>query len=301
MSIVLSRKYPILETVIYLNLFFGCSAVLFYLEFLHVINHNNIDIHLATFLFFGTSFYYSFYYYDNVDLRSSARADWIRRNRFMYIFYTLICAVIGTYCLLQLLYDYWFNFVAFKAIILAVLLGILLIIYNFHPQLFLCNKWRCKKTNGILKPFIISIVWVLSCNVLPLICYYDNSLVPMHQSIVLLLLVNFLFIAVLCILFDYKDKSNDRANNSNTFVLRFEDEFCKHYVVYPLILIGFIFHCYEVIIYDFNSYRILFLMLFYIIFFWITTLTTGDRSELFFYLMIDGMMLLKPLLFGFIC
>ena len=86
---------------------------------------------------------------------------------------------------------------------------------------------------GYIKPFLISMVWVISCSLVPLI---ENDLLTANS--IWFLASQFVFISVLCMLFDIKDNNADYLLGVNTYANRFGVNITK-IICCGLVIIGF--------------------------------------------------------------
>jgi len=88
------------------------------------------------------------------------------------------------------------------------------------------NSKRFRKYNlrqiGWLKPFVIGFVWAGTVTVYPVLFYTLEHNMHYAPTLVgsLLTLKNFMFISVLCIMFDIKDYSMDYNQQIKTFVVK---------------------------------------------------------------------------------
>ena len=143
------------------------------------------------------------------------------------------------------------------------------------------------RRHGYIKPFLISSVWVISCSLVPLI---ENQLVT--KLSIWFVASQFCFISVLCLLFDIKDGESDYLAGVNTYVNKFGVNIAK--------LICFAFVAVSVICFlQFTNdiYFIVFAVIFNLLVIATITLTNENRDSLYFYLWIDGLLVLQPLFY----
>jgi hypothetical protein len=139
------------------------------------------------------------------------------------------------------------------------------------------------RKHGYIKPFLISLIWVISCVIVPLI---ENDILTAHNF--LFAVSQFCFIAVLCLLFDLKDSTDDYLNGVNTYANKFGEKITKAFCVL-LCLIGFACFYYYSKNQSLNyTFGCVFLL---------TTLTVIFSSEkkhsFYYYLWVDGLLLLQ--------
>jgi 4-hydroxybenzoate polyprenyltransferase len=143
------------------------------------------------------------------------------------------------------------------------------------------------RRHGYIKPFLISFVWVISCSLVPLI---ENDLLTPHS--VWFLASQFVFISVLCMLFDIKDNEADYLSGVNTYANRFGVTVTK-IICASLVIIGFT--CF----YIFNNDSVFLIKSIILRLLLLGTIlyTNDNRHGFYFYLWIDGLLILQTLLF----
>lgn len=190
---------PLAKILVYANVFISiCAAaqvlVTYMLCGIPVNPGNNAYI---LFVFLSTYLQYNVqrgYFIQQVNLYTESSA-WITRHRRVL----LLTALAALVTLLFLC-----NSLSYTSI--AVLVGAEIVSTAYYlPPLNL-------RRIGFLKPFVISGIWMLSCTAVPLI---ENQL--FHAPVLWLLLSQFCFISALSILFDVKDTTDDFLNGIATY------------------------------------------------------------------------------------
>jgi 4-hydroxybenzoate polyprenyltransferase len=190
---------PFAKILVYANVFVSlCAAaqvlVTYMLCGIPVTFDNNAYI---LFVFLSTYLQYNVqrgYFIKQINLYTES-TTWVTRHR-KTLFYTVFVAL-GALLFLC-------NHLSYASI--AVLVGAEIVSTAYYmPPLNL-------RRIGFLKPLIISGIWVVSCAVVPLI---ENQL--FHPNVIWLLLSQFCFISVLSILFDVKDSTDDFLNGIATY------------------------------------------------------------------------------------
>jgi 4-hydroxybenzoate polyprenyltransferase len=143
------------------------------------------------------------------------------------------------------------------------------------------------RRHGYIKPFLISFVWVISCCLVPLI---ENDLLTAHS--VWFMASQFVFISVLCMLFDIKDNDADYLAGVNTYANRFGVKVTK-IICALLVIIGFT--CFYMFQHDTHTLIlsvVLRLLLLGTIFY-----TKESHHSFYYYLWIDGLLIIQAALF----
>lgn len=159
------------------------------------------------------------------------------------------------------------------------------------------NKKLSLRQTHWLKPFVIGFVWSGIVTLFPLF-YYQLQLaqnISLSLVSIFFFVKNMMFIAVLCIMFDFKDYATDYNEHLKTFVVSFGLRKTIYYILIPLILLGFtsfliVTHyrnfSFQKIAVNANPFILLILVSFRL----------TKRKSIFYYLtIIDGLMLAKAL------
>ena len=266
---------PFLNTLVYANVFIALCALSQVLLTYHLfpipINFDNnsylLFVLLATYLQYNVQ---RGYYIVNHGNSKSPRSQWIIRHK-KIMGYSIGASLIVLLFLCNKLS--WLS--------IGIMVGAEIISTLYYLQPFNLRR------HGYIKPFLISAVWVISCVLVPLI---ENQLLTTHS--VWFLLSQFVFISVLCMLFDIKDNDKDYISGVNTYANRFGVNATK-IICALLIVIGFT--CFYIFKNNASSLIgsvILRLMLL------LTILYTNDKRHAFYYyLWVDGLLIIQTLLF----
>lgn len=264
-----------LNTLVYANVFIALCAfsqvLLTYHFFPIPVNFDNnsylLFVLLATYLQYNVQ---RGYYIVNHNSADSPRSQWVLRYK-KVMGYTIGASLIILLFLCNKLS--WLS--------IGIMVGAEIVSTLYYLQPFNLRR------HGYIKPFLISAVWVISCGLVPLI---ENQLLTTHS--VWFLASQFVFIAVLCMLFDIKDNDKDYLSGVNTYANRFGVTATK-IICALLIIIGFT--CFYLFKSDLNSLiasvilRVLLLA---------TILYTNDAKHAFyFYLWVDGLLIIQTVLF----
>ncbi|MDB5232112.1 MAG: hypothetical protein JWN76_2917 [Chitinophagaceae bacterium] len=170
------------------------------------------------------------------------------------------------------------------------------IAYSFEIPLL--KHFRPLREAGILKPFVLGFAWAGFVTVYPVLgLKWEGIAITSADGIPVqwLFIQNFLFISLLCILFDIKDMQYDRRKQLNTIPVRLGATKTIFYVVIPLIILNMVIKS----VYFFHTSQF-FTALFirgipYVILLLVSFEVRKEKSTLYYLAVIDGMMLLKAL------
>jgi hypothetical protein len=148
---------------------------------------------------------------------------------------------------------------------------------------------------GWLKPFVIGFAWAGLVTFYPIIYYCIHNNIPYSLTVIacLLFLKNFMFVSVLCIMFDIKDYASDSGFNLNTFVVKVGLRRTIFFIIIPLCVLGLGTFVIYGINQQFHPVKIL-LNVFPFFLLLLTAYSLHTRRSLLYYLVIvDGLMLVK--------
>ncbi|HEY0262292.1 MAG TPA: hypothetical protein VGB95_04650 [Chitinophagales bacterium] len=148
---------------------------------------------------------------------------------------------------------------------------------------------------GFLKPFVIAWVWTGVVTFYPMIVSRIEHNLPFDLELInfTLLFKNFLFISVLCILFDLKDYETDANHELKTFVVNLGLHRTIAYIVFPLCLLGFGAFLTFGFTRHFSAGKILLNTVPFLLTM-LVSYSMYNKKNIFYYLIvIDGMMLVK--------
>ena len=176
-------------------------------------------------------------------------------------------------------------------ILVFPLAGVLYYGLNLLPRGFNLRKL------GWLKPFVISFTWAGLVNIYP-VMYYDithgKTFMPDLVSF-FLFLKNFMFIAVLCIMFDIKDYSTDYISRLRTFVVRLGLRKTIYSILLPLSVIGLGTFVYYAIRNHFHPMKVILNVIPFLLLLAVAYSLLKRRSIFYYLVVVDGLMLIKAI------
>ena len=223
------------------------------------------------------------------------RSSWYTRNYRMITItqfvYTLICISAALFLVIKefheifsLHLDEW----------LMLLIVPLVAFFYYGNEYFSFIKINLRKT-GWLKPFIIGFVWAGAVTIYPVMFYKWQ--INLHYEIsvmsIWLLIKNWMFISVLCIMFDIKDYADDYNRHLKTFVVRVGLRKTIFRILLPLITIGLIALWSFATKQHFSPARTAVNTIPFIALLLVAYAMHRRKPILFYLIVIDGLMLLK--------
>ncbi len=260
---------------------------------------NNVFYYLL--IGFATILYYTHAYYIEIKRTPTTlndRTAWYLRNKKKIERSQLILTfLIATITLLVVngLQPH-FSKVNTKSWLILFSFFVIGIAYYKHMHPF-WGKWGLRN-NGLIKPLIIGWVWAGTVSFSP-VFFYDLSNPGQDKSLDtltgLLFIKNWLFISILCILFDIKDYANDANQHLKTWVVQFGLRKTLFWVIYPMTILSVLAYWIFAIGQEFSIFRILFNSIPYVLLITVCTFMHQRKSILYYLAIIDGLMLVKAI------
>jgi hypothetical protein len=286
------------DLLLFGNYFYGCCAVALAMETnLQLgLSLNHPVFYIAVFA--GAVVYYTHAYitekYVNV---LNQRAAWYQRHaRFItgsQIVLTIVGATSVAYLLLryhtqllQLPTNYWLLALLFPS---AAAFYYDLPIIRFIPL-------NLRRT-GWMKPFVIGFVWTGAVTIYPFIWHAAESGVREVPAwfVAWFALKNWMFITVLCIMFDIKDYASDSNKQLKTFIVTAGLRKTLFRIIIPLTLAGLLSLVFFASLNHFAPLRILVNTIPFILLLYVAYSLHQRKSILYYLAVIDGLMLVKAI------
>ncbi len=255
---------------------------------------NSVPYYL--FVFVATVLYYTHAYIaEPSNNASNERSQWYFKNRGLVrisqVLFTIISILLVAYLagtnwqrILQIGFLQW-AMVAVFPVVAAFYYG------SASPHRSTHNL----RNNGWLKPFVIGFVWAGAVTVYPVLF----SSIEQHTVYVpdlvntLLFIKNFMYITMLCVMFDIKDYAADHNRQLKTFVVRYGLRKTIFYFLIPLSIIGLGTFLLYAVMREFPLLRILINTIPFILLIIVAWSMHRRKSILYYLAIIDGLMLVK--------
>lgn len=186
------------------------------------------------------------------------------------------------------------NFSKFEWITLFIFPIVALFYYGIELKLF---KRFNLRTIGWLKPFVIGFTWAGLTTVFPLFFHaIENKTHYLPGTLaIFLFLKNFMYITILCMLFDIKDYAMDYNAQLKTIVIKIGLRKTLFYLIIPLCFVGLTFFYLFAFTQHFSISRIVINTLPFILIMAVSYSLSSRRSIFYYLIVIDGLMLAKAL------
>ncbi len=285
-----------IKPLVYSNIFYGCCAVALCVETVYQqkiqLSHRGFYL----FIFCITILYYSYaylsqYHYDN----TNERANWYFSYRKQIIVLQLFMLLLSMALLTFFLYNHFYRLPTINyssCFLLALFLLLSILYYVKNARSF---PWLALRNYGLVKPFLIAFIWAGTVSILPILYvdFIQNNAHLFTYTTLFLFFKNWLFISVLCILFDIKDYADDYNVQLKTFVVRLGLRKTLFSVVLPLACCSWLLFVALGILAHFTTLRILLNTIPFILLITVCYTMYQRKSILYYLAIIDGLMLVK--------
>lgn len=271
------KNNPFLQFLLYSNLFISLCAFSFtFLLKIFLPHKTNIVITFAFINFCGTYFLYNF---QRIFLafwnkqHDNPKKQWYRKKIFLLTaLFILFASVLIFYFPFEILFQK-------KAIRLYSSFLVIGLLYFLPP--FPLRKIP------VLKPIFIALCWIGICLVAPMeIIGLANNLTQFNFFII----AGFLFIAALCFLFEIRDLQHDKKENVKTAAVLWGENSCRIIALVLFASSALLYFITSLI----NYYGIVGILLLSAL---ISIKTNVSKREFWFVIVIDGLLILLPLIF----
>jgi hypothetical protein len=291
------RYHPLLEYIFFGNYFYGLCAVALSIEATLQQRYPLNGWLYFFFVFISSVLYYSYPYILKQPLSSSnRRTNWYTEHYNVMRWNQIIITIILSVALIFFLKDYWnavMNMPAVNWILIFVFPAVAALYYGINS---LPGKYNLRKI-GWLKPFIIGFTWAGLVNVYPVLFYditHNRQYAPDLVGI-LLFIKNFMYITLLCIMFDVKDYSTDYVSRVKTFVVKLGLRKTISYILLPLTVLGLGTFIYYAVTHNFHPIKILLNIIPFALLFIVAWSMRRRRSIMYYLVVVDGLMLIKAI------
>lgn len=265
---------PIVKTLVYANVFISFCSFAQVLLVYHLFSIP-FDFNNTSYLFFVLLSTYLQYnvqrgYMVNENNIYTDRSQWLLKHKKVLLYSVGISLVIVLFLC---------NNLSWTSIGIMIAAEVISTLYYLPPVNL--------RKHGYIKPFLVSLIWVISCSLVPLI---ENHLIT-SQSI-WFVFSQFCFISILCLLFDIKDAESDYLLGVNTYANKFGIVATKAICFALLVLSILSFYAFKQDI----QFLLTSVVMGTIVVF--TVLLTNDkRHPFYYYLWVDGILILQALCF----
>jgi 4-hydroxybenzoate polyprenyltransferase len=269
----------LLRIFVFSNLFIAVCAVLMANQTFYLLLKESPLISLKGFIFFSTVCSYSFHWYlASVSSADQARFTWVNEYRKVYI----LLFFVGLTGAALFLYDmvYWWPW---------LLVPVIMTFLYSAPKIPL-PLFRALRKVALGKTIFLAFVWMYVTTVLPVVV----SDRPWSNDFFLFVIYRFFYIYAICIIFDYRDREDDKRSGVKSLITYLPDKAITA-IFYLSLVIGSV--CAILLAgYGISIINVVLLIIPGIITLLIYERAKKNFSELLYYFVLDGLMALSAVL-----
>jgi len=264
---------------IYSNLFIALCAVLMTHQVYSLLLNVPGNLHYIGFVFFSTLCSYSFHwYFSGETILLSDRTNWLQKFRYVHgLLFLIGFAGIVFYISYLLIYWPW---------LLAAAIATFLYSAPKIPNRYL----RQLRKAALGKTIFLAAVWTYVTTLLPLII----SGREWESSFTLFIISRYFLVYAICILFDYRDKEDDKAAGIRSLITLLSNRNIKYLFILSLGI--FIASTLFLLTCDFSVLNIVLLVIPGIILAFLYRTATRHFTDMLYYFVLDGLMAFSALL-----
>jgi 4-hydroxybenzoate polyprenyltransferase len=269
----------LLSFLVYSNLFIAGCAVLMADQTYRFLLHAFPNSYFLFFVFFSTICSYSFHWYlTSYSVTPSSRTEWLKQNRSLHLvlfFIGLTGAIIFFFYLAA--YWYW------------LLLSVIITFLYSAPKI--PNKYfRVLRKVALGKTIFLAFVWMYVTTILPIII----SDQPWQTHFILFITGRFFLIYSICILFDCRDREDDKAAGIRSLITFLNERGIFYLFIFSLTL--FAVTTIWMLEYSYRLIDVFILLLPGIITGCLYNYARRNFTDFFYYLVLDGLMAFSAML-----
>lgn len=275
---------PVLDFLLFSNVFMALCGVAQALVTLHLIGAKPIYSVLGL-LFVATLAEYNFSILltkpKNPQKSGYRRVRWFFSHHRLMVTFTIVSVLL----LIPL-----FLMISMPSRLLLIFLGVLCVGYSVPIFTIGDHKFGLRHVPG-LKPFLITLVWTLSCVLLPVLEAQDMHLTSISmRDTTILIAKRFLFIGALTVPFDIRDLFHDKQTGLKTIPVAWGER--NAYLFCQALLAGYL-----VLLFMFrnNGFTIDFwaLTITVVLMGWLIFRSKWEKNEYYYFFYMDGVLILQ--------
>jgi 4-hydroxybenzoate polyprenyltransferase len=265
--------------LVYSNLFIAGCAVLMVNQTSQLLLHTPPDKYFLGFVFSATICSYSFHWWlTSLPKGSSPRIEWLKQYRVFH----LLLFFAG---LFASAYFFYFFIDSWHWIFLSVLFTFLYSAPKIPHRYF-----KLLLNVAIGKTIFLAMVWTYVTAVLPFIL----TGAEWTTAVILYFVNRFFFIYAICIMFDYRDREADKAEGIRSMITYFSDAGVNRLFFFSMLI--YISTSLLLLRFDFLLQDVILLLIPGVITLLIYEHSKKNFSDLLYYFVLDGLMMLSALL-----
>jgi 1,4-dihydroxy-2-naphthoate octaprenyltransferase len=269
----------LLSFFVYSNLFITGCALVMVDQTCYFLLQTEPNPGFLFFVFFSTICSYSFHWaLSTQSVNPSPRNEWVNQYRYLYWIFFFI-GLAGAVIFFLYLLPWW------PGLLVSVIMTFLYSAPKIPHPLF-----RSLRRVALGKTIFLALVWMNVTTVLPILI----SGMEWRSEFLLFILSRFFLIYAICILFDYRDRADDKAAGVRSLITYLNEKGIRNLFVFSLLV--FAISTLLLYRYDYPVYSIAVLLIPGIITACLYNYARTNFSDIFYYLVLDGLMALSAMI-----
>ena len=265
--------------LVYSNLFIAACAVLMLEQTHYLLTGSVAHPDLTAFVFFSTLCSYSFHYYLTThSVVPSPRIKWLKNYRYVHVI-LFFAGLAGAIIFFLRLIDHW------NWLVPAMLATFLYSAPKIPHPLF-----RMLREVAIGKTIFLAFIWMYVTTILPVII----SGTGWSMTATLFAISRFFFVYCICILFDYRDRADDKAAGIRSLITFLSEKNITILFIFSML----IYAVSTVLLYNYgiSMSNIILLLVPGFILALLYKYARHHFSDMLYYVVLDGLMALSAIL-----
>jgi 4-hydroxybenzoate polyprenyltransferase len=263
---------------VYSNLFIALCAVLMVNQ-TYQLTRSSADLYFMSFVFFSTICSYNFHWYlSSPSVLSSPRIAWQHRNHQLH-FVFFIVGLTGSAIFFVYLRQHWFW------LLLSAVITFLYTAPKIPHRYF-----RALRKIALGKTIFLALVWMYVTTILPVMV----GDVPWRSGFTLFVVSRFFLIYAICILFDYRDRGDDKIKGIRSLITWLDEKGIRNLFVFSLV--AFALATAGLLFYQYSALSVIILFIPGIITGLLFNYARSNFADMLYYFVLDGLMALSALL-----
>jgi 4-hydroxybenzoate polyprenyltransferase len=271
------RKY--FDFFIFSSLYISAGAVVMTIQTEKLLLHSRVYADLLWFVFFSTVCSYNFHWYLSTQSGTfSRRIEWTKGHKNLHLV-LYIAGLAGSIFFFFTLKQYW----------LYLFFGAFVTFLYSAPKVPQ-DLFRGLRKIAIGKTFFLAFVWMYVTTVLPIIVSGQSW----TKAFLLFVLSRFFLIYAICVIFDYRDREDDKNNGVRSMITALNEKGINFLFWISLILFATASIC--LFRYNYSLWTIIILLIPGILTGLLYDLAKKHFSDYLYYFILDGLMMLSGLI-----
>ncbi len=287
-----------IKFILFSNIFYGICAVTLCIETSYQQQIPILHPLFYCIIFNVTIFYYTYAYINEnnePNMYANKRSIWYSKKRGIFPFTQIFLLVLTLLSIVLILNQKIIDFTLIDLKTWSLLLVFPLLAVLYYGNVITGKGFYSLRKFGLFKPFLIGLIWAGTVSILPVFIHEltHKSNYVFQPTTLFLVVKNWLYISVLCILFDFKDYATDHNLQLKTFIVRFGLRKTLFSVVLPMAIGSWSIFLSLALAKHFPPVRILFNSIPFVLLIIVSYSMQQRKSILYYLAIIDGLMLVK--------